>query len=238
MTKARWFLFLACLVFSSAQAGQAIVGSLARMPVHAPSKTEGIQVELVKALARVSGEEITYDVFPFARSVNNVESGRADFHIPLIRNAVVAENDLKFFYSRETLFHVNFVLYTRKGSDVTIDNLAHCVIASDRAHVEYFPFHVQPSNNIELSLRMLSMGRIDGYIFADTATDPVLKSIHLTNIQRQSYQRFDVKIIYPRTARGSQVAVVLSKALGKLKESGELAQIEKPVDLPYDNWQP
>ncbi|MBA5686234.1 transporter substrate-binding domain-containing protein [Rugamonas apoptosis] len=230
--------FTALFAASCARAEQPIVASLARMPIHAPNPSEGVQVQLVKALARASGTDITYNIFPFARSVTNVESGLADFHIPLIRNTVVAENDLKFFYSRETIFHVNFVLYTRRGSGVAVENLARYNIASDRAHVDYFPFHVQPSNSIELSLKMLSMGRIDGYIFADSATDPVLKSLHLTNIQRSIYQRFDVKIIYPRTPRGAQVAVLMSKALDKLKASGELAEIENPVDLPYDNWQP
>ncbi|HEU4777470.1 MAG TPA: transporter substrate-binding domain-containing protein [Telluria sp.] len=236
--KVLFSLLMALCASVRVQAAQPIVASLARMPVHAPSKSEGIQVKLVQALAKASGTAITYDIYPFARSVTNVESGLADFHIPLIRNTVVSENDLKFFYSRETIFHVNFVLYTRKGSGVTLDNLANHVIASDRAHVDYFPFHVIPSNNIELSLKMLSMGRIDGYIFADSAADPVLKALELSNIQRSFYQRFEVKIIYPRTERGYQVAAILSKALEKLKASGELAEIEGPVDLPYNNWQP
>lgn len=238
MVKATFLLLLTLFASLCVQAAQPIVASLARMPVHAPNESEGIQIKLVKALAKASETDITYNIFPFARSVTNVESGQADFHIPLIRNTVVSENDLKFFYSRETIFHVNFVLYTRKGSGVTIDNLASRVIASDRAHVDYFPFHVQPSNSIELSLKMLSIGRIDGYIFADSAVDPVLKLLKLTNIQRSFYQRFDVKIIYPRTERGHQTAAVLSKALEKLKESGELAEIERPADFPYDNWQP
>jgi polar amino acid transport system substrate-binding protein len=238
MAKAILLLLLTICASPYAQVTQPIVASLARMPVHAPSKSEGIQVKLVKALAKASGTDITYNIFPFARSVTNVETGQADFHIPLIRNTVVSENDLKFFYSRETIFHVNFVLYTRKGSGVTLDNLAQHVIASDRAHVDYFPFHVIPSNSIELSLKMLSMGRIDGYIFADSAADPVLRALELSNIHRSFYHRFDVKIIYPRSERGYQVAAVISRALEKLNDSGELANIEGPVDLPYNNWQP
>lgn len=238
MAKVIFLVLLAWCASACAQATAPIVASLARMPIHAPSHAEGIQVELVKALAKASGTDITYNIFPFARSVNNVETGQADFHLPLIRNTVVADDDLKFFYSRETIFHVNFVLYTRKGSGVTPDNLARHVIATDRAHVDYFPFHVVPSNSIELSLKMLSIGRIDGYIFADSATDPVLKALELRNIQRHFYQRFEVKIIYPRTERGYLVALTLSKALEKLKDSGALARIEGPVDLPYNNWQP
>nr|WP_229258920.1 transporter substrate-binding domain-containing protein [Duganella flavida] len=167
------------------------------MPVHAPNATEGVQVALVKAIARVSGTEISYDVFPFSRSISNVVSGKEDMHIPLIESKATPESRLKFVYSKETIFRVNFVLYTRKGSGVTASNLTHFTIATDRAHVNFFPFPILDSGSISSSLKMLSMGRIDGYIFADTSTDPVLQSLRLSNIQRSLYQRFDVKIISP-----------------------------------------
>lgn len=238
MTKIPAVVFTALLLSSSSHAAQSITASLAQMPVHAPNAAEGVQVALVKAIARAANADIAYGVFPFARSISNVVSGHADLHIPFIWSNAIPDSRIKFIYSKETIFHVNFVLYTRKGSGVTTSNLAQHVIATDRAHVGFFPFPILDSGSIASSLKMLSIGRIDGYIFADTSTDPILRSLRLTNIQRSLYQRFDVKIIYPRSERGRQVAEIVSRALEKLKASGELAQIEKPVDHPYDNWQP
>ncbi len=212
--------------------------TLAQMPVYAVSETEGVLVDFVKVLENVTGNPIEIKVYPFARSMKNVIEENADFHIPLIKNDIIPEDELSYYYSTETIFHVNFVLYTVKGSGVNVNNLQHYKAETDRAHVGYFPFKITPSNKIKHSLRNLHLGRIDAFIFADTATDGVLKDLGYTNIERSLYKRFDVKIILPKTEHGKQVDRMLSESIGKLRESGKLQEIEGPVDQPYDNWQP
>lgn len=231
-------ILLFSLFFPSVVIAEGYKASIAEMPVHAISETEGIQIDLVRAIEKVVGQHISIGVFPFARSMRNVIQGEADFHTPLIKNDITAEAALPYYYSTETIYDVNFVLYTLKGSDVSVENLSRYKIETDRAHVDYFPFRVTPSDKIESSLRRLSAGRIDGYIFADTPTDRVLRSIGLKNIQRQLYRTFDVKIILPKTERGRQVDKLLSEAIRKLKASGQMQKIVGPVDQPYDNWQP
>jgi polar amino acid transport system substrate-binding protein len=166
--------------------------SLAQMPIHAESSDEGVFVELVKAIALEWGEEVDIRVYPFIRSMKNVIEDEADFHIPLIKNDLIPEEDLPYLYSTETLLNVNFVLYTTRDIKQDLKKLR---VESDRAHIKYFPFPVMPSSNISSSLKMLSLGRIDAYIFADTATDPVLKKLNLTNIRRSLYKTFEEKVI-------------------------------------------
>ncbi len=212
--------------------------TLAQMPVFAISKTEGVLVELVKAIEKITKNQITIGVSPFARSMKKVIDKEADFHIPLIKNDIISEEKLPYYYSTETIFHVNFTLYTVKESGVTLNNLSQYKVETDRAHVDYFPFKILPSNRIIQSLKKLHMGRIDAFIFSDTATDPVLKNLGYTGIQRRLYKRFEVKIILPKTEHGKQVDRMLSDAIKKLRKSGKLKEILNIVDQPYDNCQP
>ncbi len=229
-------LFFVLITFNTA--AQKLNASLAQMPVHALSKSEGVQVNLVRAISSVSGYDINIDVFPFARSIDNVIKGKADFHIPLIKNDIIPESSLPYYYSTETIFQVNFVLYTRKRSGVNNKNLANYLVETDRAHIDYFPFQISPSNSIENSLKRLSLGMIDAYIFADTATDPLLLELNYKNISRSLYKVFDVKIILSKDEHGKKINNILSKAIQELKANGQLHQIEGGVDLPYNNWQP
>ena len=236
-----WKAFLFVVSLSVSAIAQDYKASLAEMPVHAEVAEDGIsgiQVALVRAIAEVSGEEIEIGVYPFKRSMDNVirDNPSADFHIPLIKNEIIPEEELPYYYSTETIFHVNFVLYTQKGSDVKMDNLSQYTIETDAAHVIYFPFETLPSSSIENSLKKVNSGRIDGFLFADTPTDPVLKELGYENIQRRLYKVFEVKIILPKTERGKEVDKMLIKAIGKLRESGKLKEIEGPVDQPFKEW--
>lgn len=212
--------------------------TLAQMPVYAESATKGVLVDFVKAMEKISDNTMSISVYPFSRSMNNVLKGNADFHIPLIKNDIIPEEKLPYSYSTETIFHVNFVLYTRKGSNVTPENLHLFNVETDRAHVDYFPFKSNPAGQIDLSLKKLHRGRIDAFVFSDAATDVVLKELGFNDIKRTLYKRFDVKIILPKNDHGKKIDQMLTSTIQKLRASGEFDKIMGPIDLPYDNWQP
>lgn len=111
--------------------------------------------------------------------------------------------------------------------------MADYLIETDVAHTPYFPFDTQPSAHILGSLKKLEIGRIDGFIFADDATDPLIKANNLQNIQRQLYRRFEVKIVLPKGGAGGATDRFLSEAIRKLRASGRLDEIMRPVDHPY-----
>ncbi len=212
--------------------------ALAEMPVHAISKTQGVQVDFVKAIEKLTNNQIIINLYPFARSISKVIKGQVDFHIPLIKNNLIPDEKLLYYHSSETIFNVNFVLYTIKGNGVTLKNLSQYRVETDRAHVAFFPFKTIPSSKIEQSLKKLNLGRIDAYIFADTSVDPVLKKLAFKNIQRMFYKEYEVKIILPRNKHGLLVDKMLTDAIKKLRASGKLQEIFSSVNQPYDNWQP
>ncbi len=212
--------------------------SLAQMPVYAESADKGVLVDLVKAMAEESGKGIDITVGPFKRSLHNVTVGKADFHMPLIQNPLLKLGDLTYSYSTETIFHVNFVLYTNKSKTLDRSNLAKYKIETDAAHVLYFHKGILPSTNLESSLKKVNAGRIDGFIFADFASDPVIKGAGLKNIKRELYNRYDVKIILPKGGTNGPTDKFLTSVIGKLRASGKYGEIMNMIDAPYDDWQP
>jgi polar amino acid transport system substrate-binding protein len=212
--------------------------TMARMPVYAVSETEGVLVDLVKAMEEVSGNKFDIKLNPFASSVYLVKKGIRDIHLPLIKNDLIKEDDLLFYYSTETQFHVNFVLYSKKGLDIDLNNLSKYNIETDRAHIEYFPFKITPSNSIEKSLEKVHDGKIDAFIFADFATDPLLKEKGYKDIKRELYKSFESKMILAKNAKGRSADLMITKATEKLKASGKFQKIMDKIDLPYNNWQP
>lgn len=212
--------------------------SLAQMPVFAESRDKGVSVDLVKAIARVSGATITYELAPFKRSLQNVIDGEVDFHIPLIKNPTVSEDSLNYDYGTTVIHHVNFVLFTNKDKPVDMNKLADYQIETDAAHVKYFPFKITPSSDITASLRKVNAGRIDGFIFADSVSDPIIKKEQLSNIKRQLYKVFDSMFVLPKGKKGGETDQMLSAAMKKLADQGELKNIVRVIDQPYDPWQP
>lgn len=205
--------------------------SLAQMPIYAESLDKGVLVDLVKALTDVSKKTVDVQVVPFARSMKDVENKQVDFHMPLIKPIDMSKAN--FSLSSETIFHVNFVLYTNKNKPVDVNQLAGASLETDAAHTPYFPFDIKPSTSIENSLKKLELGRIDGFIFADDATDPLVKSLGLKNVKRQLYKRFEVKVILPKGAENGPVDKFLTDAIGKLRESGRFTNIMSAIDHPY-----
>lgn len=232
------FVLLCFFLFIGSATAREYSASLAQMPVYAESVEKGVLVDLVKALMKESGETITYSVIPFARSMDNVINKKVDLHMPLIVSTLVDESKLPYDHSTETIFHVNFVLYTNKSKAIDKAKLKDYVIETDLAHTDYFDFPIKGSTNIAGSLRKLNAGHIDAFIFADFASDPIVKGENLSNIKRELYYRFDVKIILPKGAKGGEVDNFLTKTIEAMRKKGTFQSIMDKIDTPYDNWQP
>jgi len=232
-------LALIFVIFSGISASaRDLKASIAKMPVYAESKDKGVLVDFVKAIEAVSGHHIEIEVSPFKLSMFLAKIGKADFHLPLIKNPVIREDTLDYDHSTETVFHVNFVLYFNKNKEINKDSLKDYYIETDAAHVEYFDFKIYPSPKIKTSLTKVNEGRIDGFIFADVASDPIVRENNLKNIRRQLYKVFEVKIVLPKGGRGGEIDGILTSAIKKLHESGRYKEIMDVINKPYENWQP
>jgi polar amino acid transport system substrate-binding protein len=212
--------------------------SLAKMPVYAESTDKGVLVDLVKAIAKTSGKNIEIQVVPFNRSIRDVIEGKADFHMPLIKNDIIDLNKVEYTYAKPVLWHVNFVLYTNKNKPIDKSKLKDYKIETDLAHVSYFDFPIKGSTRIDSSLKKVNAGRIDGFIFADFAADPIIKKDGLNNVHRELYKVFDSDIVLPKGEKGQATDVFLTETIEKMRADGSFDKIMSPIDQPYDDWQP
>jgi len=227
-----------CIVASPVLA-QDLKASLPILPPLVESKDKGILVDLVKAIGKEYTEgKIEIETFPFARAHANVESGEADFEMPLLMNPNAKESSLKFRYSSTKIFDVVFVLYANKNNpDINPQNLAKYKIDTDPGHVDFFDFKVYGNASIESGLQKVDLGRIDGWVFAMVESDAVLKRLGLKNIKRMKYRQFEVRMVLPKGSKGDQIDKVLSTAIAKLKTSGKYDEIMGPLlNQKFEEW--
>jgi polar amino acid transport system substrate-binding protein len=191
-------------------------------------------VNVIRQWGHETGREITIERFPFKRSLMMAATGEVDFHFPMIKDHDATDEGLPFGYSETTIFTVNFVLYTRSGETLDLDNLHNYRMATFGGHGKLFPFPTSEDNTIESSLRKLDSGRIDGFIFADSGADPVLFELGLMGIQRQLYKVYDVHAVISHRAKKGPVDQFITEATQNMDRNIlGLAQ----VDQPYHDWQ-
>ncbi len=238
------FLIMVALCFSvlvgTVQARD-LRASLPLIPPLVESKDKGILVDLLKAMAEeYKTGKITWDVYPFARSLDNVEKGKADFHMPLLVNPNMAVDKLPFQFSSEMIFRVLFALYTNKNNkEINPKNVSNYKAETDVGHTAFFDFKIDGSSDIESALQKVDKQRIDAWIFAMPESDAALKKLGLKNIKRWEYKKFDVRIVLAKDQNGKEVDKVLSEVIGKLRASGKYQKIMAPIlDQKFDDWQP
>jgi len=228
-----------CVMLGQAQARD-LKGSLPIIPPLVESKDKGILIDLMKAMAEEYKDgKITWDVFPFARSMENVEKGRADFHMPQLINPNISAEKLPFQFGSETIFRVVFALYTNKNNkEINPTNVTKYKIETDLGTADFFDFPVTGSPDIESSLKKVDMGRIDGWIMAMPESDMALKKAGLKNIKRWEYKKYDVGIVLAKGPQGKEVDKILSGIIKKLKANGKYQKIMGPIlDQKFENWQ-
>lgn len=191
-------------------------------------------VDVIRQWSEETGQAISIERFPFKRSLMMAASGEADFHFPLIKDHDETDSALPFGYSSTTIFTINFVLYSRRGESLDVDNLKNYRIATHGGHANLFPFPTIEDHSIEGSLRKLASGRIDGFVFADAGTDPVLFDLGLMDIQRQLYKVYDVHAVIAHEAKGGPIDQFITEATRGMDRSIlGLAM----VGQPYRDWQ-
>ncbi len=168
-----WILSFALI---SATEARDLKASLAYLPKIAESPEKGVLVDLVRAMDEAYPEgKILIGVYPFKRSVDNVISGNADFHMPILLNPLIPEEKLPYSHSTVTFRKVIFVLYANKNNkDINPQNLCDhkYKIETYRGVADYFDFPVIPSDSIENSLKKADLGRTDGCILAMPEAEP------------------------------------------------------------------
>lgn len=232
---ARLGLFAALMVAALPVFSADLRISLPRLPQ--VSDRDGPLVLLAKAIAREWKEGRVTIIGPvaFDESVDNVSSGRADVHFPLIASPGQDEVDLPFRYSGVTLYEVPFALYSRRGnaavdpSNLSIAALKKLRIETERAHARLFFFQPREAESIEGGLRRVAAGEIDGFLFSARATDAVLRRSGISGIVRTPYRRYNAKMVFSKAAADEGLDDRLGLVIDRLKDTGEYQRLMAPL---------
>ncbi len=241
-------LYLVLVSTSAAKAGD-LKASMAQLPVLIEDENTGAFVDLVRALDEVYTEgKIIREVYPFKRSLDNVIKGKADFHIPLIKNPLIPEDKLPFRYSSLPTGPVAFVIYSHKDSPLTKEDIAKAggknstdfsyKIHTVPGHTELFIFPTVENFDFENCLKMVVMKRIDAVILPQEESDSIIRKLQIKDIHRSLYYEFDSMIVVSKDKRGEEVDRIITDALKKLKSDGRLDQLNENIHKPYIDWQP
>ncbi len=225
-----------------------LIASLAQLPGLADTPEKGAFVDLVKALDdEYTGGKITIEIYPMARSINNVIEGNADFHIPVFVNPVVPVSKLPFRYISERIGKTSFVLYSNIDKPITVKMINDAIARGGKfpykietAHgIEgNYNFPLLPAKDIEQSLRKVGAGRIDAMLWAQEEADTVLRELKIKTILRSHMIDFEDTILIQKGPAGDRIDKILSEAVRKLRKSGRLQVLWAKVHRPYNDWQP
>jgi ABC-type amino acid transport substrate-binding protein len=220
--------------------------SLAFLPNILESPEKGVFVDLVKEIDKEYPGEIEIKVFPFPRSLNNIITAKADFHMPMIRNKLVSDDSLPYRYVSEIMGYVYFVIYSNRANPITLDKLKKAEklnkfpykIETMRGFKDYFPFPVIDSSQVASSLKKVNLRRADAFIFAQEESDYTVRTLGLKEIHREMYDKFDDVMVIPKGKRGKEIDKILSKYISRLKARGTWQKLHLKVHVPYIEWQP
>ncbi len=233
-------LGLICLV-TPLQAANLTV-SLAEIPGLAVSDGSGsAEGAMPRLLAIVDeyyeGGDFDFQVFPFGRSIQNVVTGKADVHAPLIDTGTGSPPD--FQYISEPLLDVTFVIYSRRDAPLDASSdLSSLKVETMIGHSHFFDFAVDEVTSIEIGLKKLVNGRTDAFIMEQDAVDGLIKAQGMSDLHRAKYAVWDSTLIVPAGPEGDALNAALSAAVAKAKTDERYAVAAANVHAPFEDWQP
>ena len=244
------FLVLVFSHFINPAYGKDLKASMAYLPQVLETTEKGVFSKMVKYIDDAyDGGKIIRDIYPFRRSIENIKKGKADFHIPLIKNPLINEKNLPFRYITSKVWDIVFIICSNRDAQISLADINRAkkrakfpyIIHTDRAHVNYFDFPIEGSSHVEGSLKQVATKRIDAFIFAQAECDFVIRKLeqkYKNNIHRSLYKYFQGTIVIQKGPKGDIVDNILTKSFYKMEKNGQLQKLRDIIQGKYIEWQP
>jgi polar amino acid transport system substrate-binding protein len=228
--------------------------TIAIIPGLAESLDKGAFVDLAKAIAQVykedTGGTITLELKPFARSIDDVVTGKSDFHIPNMKNTMIDQSTLPFNSSTKAFGNLYQVIYSNIDNKITKKMLDDAIEAAKKG--QPFPYKIEvaggnepnypfvsfPTNDYGQSFKKLETKRIDAILGAQEECDLVVRQLKSKTVFRAEWAHMQDVITIAKNAHGAEVDKIVSACLEKLEASGKLKELYSKIHSPYDDWQP
>ncbi len=235
------------LLMASPAVSKDLVASVALLPNISESPDKGVFIDLIKAMNEQYPQgKFNIEVFPFGRSIDNLVTGKADFHIPMLRNPIVPEEKLPFRYASVPMGKVYFVIYSNKDNPITKEMIEKAMtqnpfpykIGMMRGLEDFFGFPGEGETSIEQMMEKVAKKRIDACIHAQEEADYVVNQLKLKDVHREFYTSFDDVVLVQKGEKGDEADKIISDSLKALASSGRLEELHSKIHVPYQDWQP
>lgn len=227
---------VAALPATPAHAGQVLaVGTeFANVFERTPSgEFTGLGADIVRALAKQNGDEVKFEIYPWARAQWMVENDQAQI---LIGPYKTVEREAKFGFARRAFYRDIMALYIRKGSDLSWDgnyaNLPGPKLGIINGWVygpqfESLRANIKPVVAITLTngLNMLLAKRVDFLASNMRNTEAIMKTLGISN-ELQMLEPFmdtqDGYLAYCKNANCEHLRLRYDELYEQLRDGGVL----------------
>lgn len=196
----------------------------------------GLGVDILRALARQSGDSLKFEIYPWSRAQWMVENDQAQI---LIGPYKTPERELRFSFAQRAFYRDFMMFYARSGADLHWDgnyaSLQGVKIAVVHGWVYGTQFEsMRPSlkpevaNSLTNGLNMLNARRIDFLASNVRNTEALVKTLGLANdfiAVDPAIDSLDGYLAYCKKPACEQLRKRYDEAYEHLKEQGELAKM-------------
>jgi len=226
------------LILATPLAAQTAKVGIAIIPGESEKLTDMIPVAVSSVL---NAAEIKHKIqlYPFSRSLREVVTGKVNLHIPIIESPYVNYNEMAYDLSDTILWRVPFVIYSRADKPAPdLNNLGNYKLATELAHQALFNFPTLGIPKVKGAIQMVQMGRIDGFIYAAEAVDPIIIELKLNNIRRTLLGNFNVRGAFAKGSAGGDLDKAMARGLKIFKAKNAGLSGKSVWGQNYTNWQP
>ena len=202
----------------------------------------GLGADIIRAIARQNGDEVRFEIYPWARAQWMVENEQAQI---LIGPYKTAEREAKFAFSRRAFYRDLMVLYARKGAALTWDgnytNLPGKRLGVINGWVYGTHFEsVRPvlkpvlANTLTNGVNMLLAKRVDLLAANMRNTEAVLKAMGNNNDLQVLEPFIDIQdgyLAYCKNTACEQLRTRYDELFEQLRDSGSLQLMARRLNV-------
>ncbi|MFZ6742440.1 substrate-binding periplasmic protein [Undibacterium sp. JH2W] len=238
-------LMLATCVATLAHAGQVLaVGTeFSNVFERSPNgEFTGLGADIIRALAKQNGDEVKFEIYPWARAQWMVEHEQA--HI-LIGPYKTAEREAKYGFAKRAFYRDVMALYIRKGSDVSWDG-NYSSLPGPRLGVingwvygqqfESLRSGIKPviANTLTNGLNMLMAKRVDYLATNMRNTEATMKTLGISNEMQMIEPFMDMQdgyLAYCKSISCEQLRLRYDELYEQLRDGGVLQLMARKLGV-------
>lgn len=210
----------------------------------APDGTpRGLGVDVLRMIAAERGDQVRFEIYPWARAQKMVEEGRADVLVGPYRTAA---RERRFQFVEPGFYRDNLRFYVRRQSGYSWDGRVTSIQGRRIAIMHgwaygarfdslkpYLDLHVAPS--VELAFKLLMAERVDLVASNERDSRPRIAELGLEGDVSPLEPVIDTQVGYLALPRGESHRPLredIERILRRMRADGRLAELARPYAVP------